>query len=220
MDSTKFRVERHYRSGQGLVYQRLLGGLLASTVALSFYVGPLQLLLTILLIVCRSPYGLYSAALLLALIALPPVPSRRITSSWLFICIHHYFDFEYIQIHAIHKAADDTRRYIYAITPHGVVSYGGLCWGVYLSKFTSVPLPVTCVATAIMSPMGFYVKHILGLFPLIDASWASLRSALSTSSATLYPGGIAEMYLSSSQEEKLFLRTRKGFIKLAMQSGM
>lgn len=212
----KFRVE-HYKSGQGSVSQRLFGGLLASTVALSFFVGPIHLIVSILLIMGNSPYGVYSAALLLAFIVLPPVTSRRITSSWPVMCIHHYFDFELIS--CLDTTADDGRRYIYAITPHGVVSYGGLCWGAYLSKFTSDPLPFTGVATAIMS-LGPYVKHLIGLFPLTDASWASLRSVLRTSSATLYPGGIAEMYLSSSQEERLFLRTRKGFIKLAMQSGI
>lgn len=36
----------------------------------------------------------------------------------------------------------------------------------------------------------------------------------------LYVGGVAELFLSCENEEKLYLKKRKGFIKLALQQGV
>ena len=38
-------------------------------------------------------------------------------------------------------------------------------------------------------------------------------------SAVLYIGGIAELFLASHSEEKLFAAKRKGFVKLARRTG-
>lgn len=64
------------------------------------------------------------------------------------------------------------------------------------------------------------IKHVVGLFGMVDASNKSLTSWLSKGrSAVLYIGGIAELFLVSQNEEKLFARKRKGFIKLALRTG-
>ena len=36
----------------------------------------------------------------------------------------------------------------------------------------------------------------------------------------LYPGGISELFLCDEKEERLFVKKRKGFIKVALQSGV
>ena len=64
-----------------------------------------------------------------------------------------------------------------------------------------------------------YVRQILGVFPMVDASRRSLVRTLKHNSVVLYVGGIAELLYSSAKEEKLHIRDRKGFIKLAMQTG-
>lgn len=48
----------------------------------------------------------------------------------------------------------------------------------------------------------------------------SLSKALKISSVVLYIGGIAELFLCSDQEERLFIKKRKGFVKLAMRAGV
>lgn len=46
-----------------------------------------------------------------------------------------------------------------------------------------------------------------------------MSSALRKTSIVLYVGGIAELFLSSPSEERLYVGKRKGFIKLAMRTG-
>ena len=64
------------------------------------------------------------------------------------------------------------------------------------------------------------VKHIVGLFGVCDAAAKPLGRRLAAGkSAVLYIGGIAELFLSSSSDERLFARKRKGFVKLALRAG-
>lgn len=68
------------------------------------------------------------------------------------------------------------------------------------------------------------LKHVLGIFGLISASKKSLQKYLRKRGpegcVVLYVGGMAELFLSSHDEEKLYLLNRKGFIKLALQEGV
>jgi hypothetical protein len=57
------------------------------------------------------------------------------------------------------------------------------------------------------------------VFGMVDASGKTLTKQLSKGSACLYIGGIAELYLASPTEERLYLKKRKGFIKLALRAG-
>jgi hypothetical protein len=63
------------------------------------------------------------------------------------------------------------------------------------------------------------LKHIVGVFGLCDASSRSLRKTLQKKSVVLYIGGIAELFLSSENQERLFIKKRKGFIKMALRTG-
>lgn len=80
----------------------------------------------------------------------------------------------------------------------------------------------TAVANAVLyTPI---VKHVLGIFGLISASKASMKQTLKKSGVdgtiVLYVGGMAELFLSCENEEKLYLQKRKGFIKLALTEGV
>jgi hypothetical protein len=74
----------------------------------------------------------------------------------------------------------------------------------------------TAVASVVLSfPI---MKHVIGIFGLIDASRKSLTKRLEKGkSFVLYPGGIAELFLSSPTKEAIF--ARKGFIRLALTTG-
>jgi hypothetical protein len=68
------------------------------------------------------------------------------------------------------------------------------------------------------------LKHVMGIFYLISASKPSLirqfKKGGIDGSVVLYVGGMAELFLSSTKEETLYLKKRKGFIKLALQTGV
>mmetsp|Transcript_25130 Transcript_25130/g.35808 ORF Transcript_25130/g.35808 Transcript_25130/m.35808 type:complete len:171 (+) Transcript_25130:195-707(+) len=61
----------------------------------------------------------------------------------------------------------------------------------------------------------------MGIFGLIDASKSNLKRHLTRNkgihgSVVIYIGGMAELFLSSRDEERLYLKKRKGFIKLGL----
>lgn len=172
-----------YRAGRGNVVQRWVGLCIASVVTLCFYMGPVHVLITIYF-ACSGQYhnALIGTSTFLIMCCTPSLAIRKVTSSNIFHCVHHYFDYEYIQEHdsANQKSQGHAmqfdeqshhthqRQILYAVTPHGAVSVGGLCWGIFLSReYPQEPLTYTAVASImIWFP---YVKHIIGLFPILHA---------------------------------------------------
>ena len=80
----------------------------------------------------------------------------------------------------------------------------------------------TAVASALMyTPI---LKNVMGIYGFVDASKKSLQKHFKKEGIhgclVLYVGGIAELFMSSREEERLFLSKRKGFIKLAMREGV
>ncbi len=64
------------------------------------------------------------------------------------------------------------------------------------------------------------IKHVVGIFGSCDASSKTLAKVLQKRSVVLYAGGIAELFLTDEAEEQLYVNKRKGFIKVALQSGV
>jgi 2-acylglycerol O-acyltransferase 2 len=108
------------------------------------------------------------------------------------------------------------------VCPHGVISFGGICSALVGNDF-GLPIRQNIVdrfPTAVASVLINFpiMKHVLGIFGLLDASKKSLtRQIKNGKSFVLYPGGIAELFLSSPRREMLLVR--KGFIKLALTTG-
>jgi hypothetical protein len=65
-----------------------------------------------------------------------------------------------------------------------------------------------------------FIKHIIGIYGMVDASRKSMLKHFARGGAegslVLYTGGIAELFFCSRPEETLFLKERKGFVKLAL----
>lgn len=135
-----------------------------------------------------------------------------------------YFDYEEI----VERSPVDVRakmlagkNYILAVQPHGVISFGGICSAVYAPAMFQGDLQ-TAVAWAVLhTPI---LKHVMGVFGLVDASKASVKRVFQKKgidgSLVIYVGGMAELFMSCRKEEKLFLSKRKGFIKLALSEGV
>ena len=75
--------------------------------------------------------------------------------------------------------------------------------------------PTAAASVVLQFPL---LKHVIGIFGLIDVSKKNLLKHVGKGkSFVLYPGGIAELFLSSPTEEVVLCR--KGFIKLALTTG-
>jgi hypothetical protein len=135
-----------------------------------------------------------------------------------------YFDYEQIFEQSDEKLIEIIQQYkaagrsvIFTGQPHGVLSYGGLCAGTAADpKYGS--LNTAAAGAVLATPI---IKHVVGVFGLIDASSSSMKKHLAKGgvegSIVLYTGGIAELFKCSETEERLFLKSRKGFIKLALR---
>ena len=151
----------------------------------------------------------------------PPVASRSFLLSWPFRHMPTFFNFSEVReiSDADVQALIQARPVIFSIQPHGVFSFGGASAGVAWAQRWWHPkqIPTAAASSVMMTPL---VKHVVGLFGVVDASNRSLTKWLSSGrSAVLYIGGIAELFLVSQSEERLFARKRKGFIKLALRNG-
>ena len=132
-----------------------------------------------------------------------------------------YFDYEEIleisnEELSNKRTQEESKRYILALQPHGVISFVGLCaWVSTTSEFRRIP---TATASAVLrTPI---LKHVMGIFGLTPASASNIKRILKRGgSVIIYIGGIAELFLSSRKEERLYLKNRKGFIKIALREG-
>ena len=201
-----------------------LSGAIAATIFTVTYIAVPVLLLVIPALVVMYPRWWVTWLLATPFVisaVLPPMPSRAFLQAWPFCFMPKYFNFSEIQetSDAEVQALIAARPVIFSIQPHGVFSFGGASAGVEWAQRWWHPkqIPTSAASSVLVTPL---VKHFVGLFGLVDASAASLTRWLNKGkSVVLYIGGIAELFLVSQHEEKLFARKRKGFIKLALRTG-
>ena len=131
------------------------------------------------------------------------------------------------------------RGRILAAQPHGVLTYVAMCEAI-ANPESSENTPTAVASILLRTPI---LRNLMGIFNLVDASGPSLRRHLMSGgggvgggggdgdgdgddvdvgddggSCLLYVGGIAELFKSCTIEERLYLKGRKGFIKLALQT--
>jgi len=118
---------------------------------------------------------------------------------------------------------DPTKQYIFAIHPHGILPFGStaaMCSehkGGFNDLFPGINFK-TLVAT-----FGFYIplyRELMLYTGMVDASRFSAKKLLDEKmSIALVPGGATEALYVSPDKDVLFLKKRKGFIKLALEHG-
>ena len=206
-------------------FRWFLGLAISSVFTLSYFFAPSYILCSILALAFQWPSMkfafLFSMPVLISAV-IPPM-----ASPWLLNKLSPMLDyFEYDQI--IEDSPADVREnmrkgqsYILAVQPHGVISLCGMCSAVRADKEFQGTVPTGVASALLKTPI---LKHVMGVFNLISASKSSLKKQFKKGgiegSVVLYVGGMAELFLSSVEEETLYLKKRKGFIKLALQEGV
>jgi hypothetical protein len=206
--------------------QWYVGMMMACCFSMVYFIAPfyiLSSLIVLLLYYNKVWVYIYISPMILSALV-PPI-----AMPWLIRCLQpmlQYFDYDEIhEIHPINVAEEirsNRKNYICIVQPHGVISFVGILSAVNGSVPEFVGKLPTAVADALLyTPI---LKHVLGIFYLISASKQSLQKTLRhkgvRGTIVLYVGGMAELFLSSTQYEKLYLLQRKGFIKLALQQGV
>jgi Diacylglycerol acyltransferase len=212
-----------------------LGLFMACCFSMIYFVAPFYILSSLVLSIYYYKtlwLWIYIAPMLVSM-AIPPLYMPQ----WISFLSPMLSYFDYTEIHeskpinVFEEIGKSNKNFLCIFQPHGVISFVGILSAVYnaqkqaTNSATNTPsrvIPPTAVASALLyTPI---LKHVLGIFGLISASKHSMQRTLKKKGVdgtiVLYVGGMAELFLSCHQEEKLYLLKRKGFIKLALQEGI
>eukprot|EP00434_Breviolum_minutum_P015204 symbB.v1.2.013406.t1/scaffold950.1/size149601/9 len=151
--------------------------------------------------------------------------ANPIFTSWPMQQIPKYFEYEEYHETPDSEFRASSKNFIVGAHPHGVFSFCGVCAAVMThgapDGFGAALPQEAPTAAASVTKLFPILKDVLAIFGLIDASSKTLSKRLSKPRGTfvLYIGGMIELFYSSPKEEVVFLKERKGFIKLALRSG-
>jgi len=195
--------------------------------------GPLLVLATVALLwwLLRplSPYlfALYCAWVYYDNKTRPNPSTDRLSPGWrdasIWRLMRDYFPMRHTLAHPDAKF-DASRSYLFCYHPHGVQSSGAFSMSTAASGFDELfpALPPTSVQTL---TMNFYLpmtRENLMALNCGDASARCLKNVLSRgggSSAVLVTGGARESMLAHPYHSTCVLLERKGFVKIALQTG-
>ncbi|KAF5200952.1 Diacylglycerol o-acyltransferase [Thalictrum thalictroides] len=195
MEGTNGDRQAASASSSPTIFQGKPSSTIHSAIALSLWLGGIHFIVVVLL-----------AAFFL--------PS---TLAFAYICKHAcgYFP---ITIHVEDiKAFDPNQAYVFAYEPHSVLPIGvvGLA---DLSGFMPLPKIKALASSAVFHTP--FLRHIwtwLGLVPATRKNFSSLLSA--GYSIVIVPGGVQEAFYMDRISEVAFLTERRGFVRIAMETG-
>jgi 1-acyl-sn-glycerol-3-phosphate acyltransferase len=198
---------------------------MASVFSMSYFIAPFYMLTAMLALIFSFPTlpvaWIYAAPIFISAM-FPPLASPVILKALLPML--DYFEYEEIRETSPidpKKEILKGKNYLMILQPHGVLSYVAIASAIAASDEFRGTISTAVADALLQTPI---LKHIMGIFGLISASKQSIQKTLQKKGVAgcvvLYVGGMAELFLSCQNEEKLYLNKRKGFIKLALQTGV
>lgn len=130
--------------------------------------------------------------------------------------VRSYFSFRSVFEEPLQK----DRRYLFATLPHGVIPFAMTCLQSQLNEH-GVVAQVLGASVLFRIPILRQVCRWGGVLP---AEPEIIRNALTwphpNNVTFIVPGGIAEIFLMRDDVEQVYVKHRKGFVKLALQAGV
>ena len=113
----------------------------------------------------------------------------------------------------------DGNPLLYVIVPHGVVPLGCLM-GISYGELFLPGLQQTPAAASVLFRLPV-IRQIFTWLGAVPADRENLVRLLveERRNVSILPGGIAELFLSHRRREQVYLRRRKGFVRLAIETG-
>lgn len=109
------------------------------------------------------------------------------------------------------------KQYIYLFMPHGLYPFSGACAAVSKLRDVFPKMRIGVAPIALRIPV---IRQLMHWIDCMKADKASLEGALAAgNSICLFPGGIAEMVRTEMGQERILLKSRKGFARIALEHG-
>ncbi|CAE8678766.1 unnamed protein product [Polarella glacialis] len=126
---------------------------------------------------------------------------------------------EYMSVSVAYRSGQPLpdRQYVYLLMPHGLYPFSGACAA--LSEMVNVfpRMRIAAAGAAFRVPL---IRQLISWIGGIKADKASLSAALKAGqSVCLFPGGIGEMVRTDGLQERIILKSRRGFVKTALEHG-
>eukprot|EP01055_Gregarina_sp_Pseudo9_P000406 Gregarina_sp_Pseudo_9__405@NODE_1265_length_1731_cov_34_382979_g746_i1_p1_GENE_NODE_1265_length_1731_cov_34_382979_g746_i1NODE_1265_length_1731_cov_34_382979_g746_i1_p1_ORF_typecomplete_len359_score38_44DAGAT/PF03982_13/2_7e43COX1/PF00115_20/0_04_NODE_1265_length_1731_cov_34_382979_g746_i1351078 len=200
----------------GIAFYKALGLVICTAFACSYYLTPLFTgFLPFWILFSRfSALSLTTACIWIGL-AVMPIRKNHYPDSRFYTSVALYFDAELHFEQPRQEYTDHHKPIIFLCYPHGTISYGGWSLGALscLRPFVSAVVDILCVMPVL--------RQFFTGFNICSGSRRNLKKQLTKHKrdVVLYPGGMAELFLSDPDKEQLYFNNRKGCIKLALETG-
>jgi diacylglycerol O-acyltransferase 2, plant len=175
-----------------------------------------------LLLVCSLLGSQSSAIALLLFLTLAHMPLQYIHWDSIIYCFvfdiwKDYFNFKFDD-NSIRGKIKADERYIYFQFPHGIFPMGEILSASIIRDVS--PDKMICGTGADVIFSFPIMRHLMAWIGIRPASKQSIKKIFKEGhNCAIIPGGIAEMYLTNSEHEVIYLRKRLETIKLAIRHG-
>lgn len=144
----------------------------------------------------------------------PKLSPNAFCNSWVFDAWRAYFGWETV----IEQDLVPGEKYLMAEFPHALYPIGQLLSYGVLSSICPGQRVAGVVANVLLhTPI---LRHFYFATGTRSADASSIQAILKEGgSAAVVVGGIAEMFLDTSDAERIYLKKRKGFVRLALREG-
>lgn len=161
----------------------------------------------------------------------PLKPWYGFLESYVFVAWHRYFNFD-VEVSSLyphmnnHIKEGETKkngeikkeRFIFFEFPHGVFPIGQVLTAPLVEKFT--PGEYICATGASILFKVPMMKHIMAWMGTRPANRKSMTGVFENDMhVAVIPGGIAEMYVVTEDKETIYMKSRRGTVRLAIQNG-
>jgi len=171
-------------------------------------------ILAFALVIFRMYYSLLFLFVATVVLRLVPVEySPKIVRSKFNRILFRYFSFKCVY----QSQLDVNKNYLLIAPPHGVFPYGNLLTVHGMHSLFGFDFRGLTTTVALFVPT---LRHYFGGIGLIPATKSIVLSFLRKGwSIGISSGGVAEIFETGKDDEVILMKERKGFVKLALQTG-